>query len=111
MNGDVRGRIIEYIGLKGYSVYAFSHQIGITPSVIQSMIDKGTQPSVKTILAVLNGYPSLSAEWLMRGVGEMEVDIDATIARKGEHDLRDYVAHLEEEVARLNRIIDALITR
>nr|WP_294475422.1 XRE family transcriptional regulator [uncultured Bacteroides sp.] len=60
--------LIDYLQL---SETKFSIEIGIRQSVINSMFNKGTEPSMKTAISILNTYTFVSAEWLMRGKGEM----------------------------------------
>lgn len=82
---SVRERIAEIIEIEKLNVNSFSNKIGVPQSSIQSMFDKETEPSSKTIIKMLSAFPFVSAEWLMRGEGPMlkqdmpgSVNIDAS---------------------------------
>ncbi len=55
------------------SILSIEKAIG-TRSTIQNAIDNNTNVGVKWITKILETYPELSAEWLMRGNGSMAYD-------------------------------------
>lgn len=71
MENTINQRIREFINSLGVNDNQFAKSIGITQSVIASMFSRNTEPSSKVIVSILNAYANLSAEWLMRGEGEM----------------------------------------
>lgn len=71
MENSINQRIREFIDSLGINDNQFAKSIGVTQSVIASMFSRNTEPSSKVIVSVLNAYANLSAEWLMRGEGEM----------------------------------------
>ena len=81
-NNTINGRIREIILSAGITDSAFAKRIGVTQSVIASMFQRGTEPSAKVLTSILLTYEDISAEWLLRGKGQMllsEVTPDPTI--------------------------------
>ena len=64
-------KILDYSGL---SERAFGMKCNIN---IQNVYEwrKGRHPNFEMLVAILNTFPELSAEWLMRGKGEMILTI------------------------------------
>ena len=70
-NNTNNGRIREIILSAGITDSAFAKRIGVTQSVIASMFQRGTEPSAKVLTSILLTYEDISAEWLLRGKGQM----------------------------------------
>ena len=70
-NNTINGRIRERILSVGITDSAFAKRIGVTQSVIASMFQRGTEPSAKVLTSILLTYEDISAEWLLRGKGQM----------------------------------------
>ena len=70
-NNTINGRIREIILSAGITDNAFAKRIGVTQSVIASMFQRGTEPSAKVLTSILLTYEDISAEWLLRGKGQM----------------------------------------
>ena len=70
-NSTINGRIRVLIQHINLTDNAFAKTIGVTQSVISSMFQRNTEPSSKLITAILNTFQDVSAEWLLRGTGEM----------------------------------------
>ena len=68
---SINGRIREIILSAGITDSAFAKRIGVTQSVIASMFQRGTEPSAKVLTSILLTYEDISAEWLLRGKGQM----------------------------------------
>ena len=84
-NNTINGRIREIILSAGITDSAFAKRIGVTQSVIASMFQRGTEPSAKVLTSILLTYEDISAEWLLRGKGQMllsEVTPDPNIEKK-----------------------------
>lgn len=71
MEASVNERIKILIDELGISVTQFAKTIGITQSVIATMFKRGTDPSSKMLVSIINAYDKLSAEWLLSGNGHM----------------------------------------
>ena len=70
-NNTINGRIREIILSAGITDSAFAKRMGVTQSVIASMFQRGTEPSAKVLTSILLTYEDISAEWLLRGKGQM----------------------------------------
>lgn len=68
---NVNERIREIISFYKLSDRQFCIKVGINPSVLGSMFQKGTEPSAKVIKLTLFAFTDISAEWLLRGEGNM----------------------------------------
>lgn len=64
-------RIKELIEAKGCSVTSFSKMIGIRQTTLNTYLKYDRYPAYETIHAILHTFPDVSAEWLMRGEGDM----------------------------------------
>lgn len=71
MEESICSRIREIINYYDISDRQFAIKIGVTQSVIGSMFQKQTEPSAKVLKLILSSDERISAEWLMRGNGEM----------------------------------------
>ena len=70
---DIVLRIKELIEKKGCTVNSFSKEIGISQVTLNNYVRLNRYPAYETLHAILHRYPDVSAEWLMRGEGEMYI--------------------------------------
>ena len=56
---------------KDVSVLKLSKEIGIPQTTLNSQVNGRSTMSVDTFEAIANHFPDISAEWLLRGEGEM----------------------------------------
>lgn len=68
---DFNQRLKDIINHEGISVRAFENSLGASPGVIQKAINLGTDIQAKWLLVIASVYSKYSAEWLLRGEGEM----------------------------------------
>lgn len=61
-------KIREYKGLTGK---ALSDEIGMKYSTMNNYLNGNQDPTVPFLIRILDKYPDVSAEWLMRGEGAM----------------------------------------
>lgn len=61
-------KIREYKGLTGK---ALSDEIGMKYSTMNNYLNGNQDPTVPFLMRILDKYPDVSAEWLMRGEGAM----------------------------------------
>lgn len=62
----------------GLNKAAFARRLGIDPRNINRILTGDHGVSMDFALAILHEFPDLSAEWLMRGVGDMYTDTSRT---------------------------------
>lgn len=98
--------ILKYYEL---SRFAFSKKIGVDPTSITSYMEKGAVPTFRTINSILENFPMISAEWLLRDSGDMLLDgttpvLPPTIsdARKSDPEDKFKIAELQTEVHKLS---------
>lgn len=60
--------LIDYLGL---SVRAFAIGLGMNQQTLDRQLKSTKGINVETIEAILRKYQDVSAEWLMRGTGDM----------------------------------------
>lgn len=100
---------------------AFAQAAGLNEVSFNDNLRKGTEPRYNTLLAILTAYPKVSAEWLMRGKGDMflpdEADVEAMerdeAATEGDglssditEQLRQEVRILRDQLAKKDAVID-----
>lgn len=98
MKDSILERLKSVIATKSNSPNDFSKKIGIAPTTFNNQLKSPRGISVDVILLTLSVFPEVSAEWLLRGKGEMllaenlptfdgdesekELDLHAELARK-----------------------------
>lgn len=71
MEDSVRQRIKEVLKYKNISMTAFANGDASLQLRLSRQLNKGVSISLDTILVILDRYPEVSAEWLLRGRGDM----------------------------------------
>lgn len=67
---DINQRIKEVLQKNDLSVTAFSKEVGIGQTTLNRQLNGDARVSVDTIKAFLHRFKNVSAEWLLRGVGD-----------------------------------------
>ena len=101
----------------GISENEFARRLGIAQSTLNGYTLGKRTPSYEFAKTLLNAFSDISAEWLMRGDGEMylsdipiDVDAEQVLELKAEITrLRATIAELRDENQRLNERTDKLI--
>lgn len=70
MKEPVRERINATLNENKLSVAAFSKEVGIGQTTLNRQLNGDARVSVDTIKAFLHRFKDVSAEWLLRGVGD-----------------------------------------
>lgn len=107
MDGTVFQRIKEYIDTNQISLNSLAKTLSMNQSTVLRQV-KGEQTlSSNLVEAFLTAYPDVSAEWLMRGIGNMSVckyaehfddSINISMVADSIHDYRDAAAHSKDSV-------------
>lgn len=71
MEEDVKSRIREVLKEYSASVTQIANQFNVNQKTLNNQINDTTTLSTSTILLILEAYPDVSAEWLLRGKGKM----------------------------------------
>lgn len=72
-------RVIDIIKLKAKSVREFADSVGIKQVTLNQQLNGDRKLSLDTVLSILNSFEDISAEWLLRGEGEMYKSDDKNI--------------------------------
>ena len=99
-------RITKLIESTGLNPTAFAAKIGVQQMTLWGQLNGKRKLSLETVLAILNAYPEVSAEWLMRGVGDMTKGNDAL--EKRIENLIDVISMQQETIRNLTEKVKQL---
>ena len=99
-------RISKLIESTGLNPASFAAKIGVQQMTLWGQLNGKRKLSLDSVLAILNSYPELSAEWLMRGTGEMKKGNDAQEKRLD--NLVDVISMQQETIRNLQEKIKQL---
>lgn len=109
---DVVNRFVGFREQLGMSLNAFCASIGMKQSTIFNQVNNFKSLSLETVLNTLSAYEELSAEWLLRGHGNMLLAQDEEPEEpKADNRLEaliDTITLLQETIKMKNATIDAL---
>lgn len=74
-------RIKEIIRSSSLSTRAFALKCGLKDNTFSNQLNGNRELSLNTIIAILHSNENISAEWLMRGKGEMIIGSEQTNAK------------------------------
>lgn len=79
---------------------------------MRRQIEEDTELTESTLSEILNRFPDLSAEWLLRGTGEMLLNAETRRQRDDNETITSTgIAELKDQLRRKDREIDALYER
>ena len=64
-------RLKKIVAVKAKSRIAFAKVVGVSSVAMDNYIGEKRRPSLDLIEKILQTYPDISAEWLLRGEGDM----------------------------------------
>lgn len=79
MEEELRKRLQYILSIKGYSINKLASGVTNLSVKLNNQINKSTTISAETIGLVLEKFPDISAEWLIRGEGDPHKDSEDTI--------------------------------
>lgn len=88
-------RIKEVIAYYKLTDRAFAIKCGIKQNTLSRQLNGVSEISVPTINAILDNYDDISAEWLLRGKGEMLISANQS---------------KDENTERISRLVDTIAT-
>lgn len=104
----VSDKIKQVLEEKRYSVRQFSQSVGMNATTIGRQLKGEQAMSLALIAGVLNLFPDLSAEWLLRGRGEMYLDAQGVMEEPDPNESLTWQAKYEELEKRYNQLLGAL---
>lgn len=116
MEEIVTQRVNEFREKEGLSIRAFALKIGMLQETLNKQLkEDGRGVSISTIVLILAAYPDLSAEWLLRGEGEMKRGDDWKVTQfipiqnnELVDAFKDHIATLKGENERLRKEMEAI---
>lgn len=106
-------RIQEFAENQSISIRELERKSGVTNGVFSKAIRYGNEISTDKVENLLQAYPSISAEWLLRGEGEMLLsstdsanDIHTKYLEKKVDDLEILIRELIHENGMLKKELD-----
>lgn len=106
MEKSVTERFKEIINAKASSITSFASEICISQSTLSSQFNSKSGIQIPVITATLKRYSDISAEWLLRGKGEMILseNLPPIVGDESENDLDTHAM-----LAQAKGEIDALV--
>lgn len=95
-------RIKTYLDYKGITVSAFERSVGMSNGSFGKSLKSGGSIGVDKVESILEKYPDLSAEWLLRGRGEMLCDAVPSLSDE-DHQLVQLITEFAEILNRKMR--------
>lgn len=77
MTDTVKDRILYIITHYNLSVKKFAEVLGMPQTTVNGYVTGTREPKMDFVIAIINRFENISAEWLMRGNGEMLKSIPA----------------------------------
>lgn len=71
METTINQRIRMIVDASGKAVNSYAAMIGVSQPTLKACVDGDNAPRFDTLQKILIANPMISAEWLMRGEGEM----------------------------------------
>lgn len=119
MKNDVLQRIKQMYEINASSEREFANRIGVNPKTLNQQFKGERSISLDSILAILSSFEDISAEWLLRGSGEMLKDTQSppsaansdtepkfsTTSAMYETLIKDRDEQIEELKAEVNKLI------
>lgn len=104
MKDSINSRIRELIFLEDLNVSSFSRKVGLSGnSIIHNIINnEDRKPSFQVIESILEAFPELRSDWLLRGTGAPYAKSSETVLRpKGDPGLLTEFQQLNEYMRQL----------
>lgn len=101
-------RIKEVIDMSGKTDASFAKKIGQQQMTLWRQLNGERKLSLETVTLILNTFPEVSAEWLLRGTGSMIIGDDKAAQDKRIEKLVDVIAMQQETIQNLQDKIKQL---
>ncbi len=101
-------RIKEVIAKSGKTDSGFAKQIGLQQVSLWRQLNGERKLSLETVMAVINSFPEIDCNWLLRGDGSMLIGEDKAAQDKRIEKLVDVIAMQQEVIQNLQDKIKQL---
>lgn len=109
--GDILDRVRSVMERSKLSCRAFALRCRLTPQTLDNQLRGIRTLSLETVRAILTTYPDVSAEWMMRGKGEINKEDAVETETRRVAMLVDTIATLQETINEKSRTIALLAAR
>lgn len=93
METTINQRIKMIVNESGKAVNSYAAMIGVSQPTLKACVDGNNAPRFDTLQKILIANPMISAEWLMRGEGEM---IKSDVSAKEKPASNEFVVYVDE---------------
>lgn len=105
-------RVKQLIDCKSKSVREFSSMINVKQVTLNQQITGSRSLSLDVVTAILNSFEDVSAEWLMRGKGEMFLSDETENSTSSDNISGDDIQRLRERIISLeseNKVLREIV--
>lgn len=107
MESGVKQRVIDLAENKAESICGFAKAINVAQTTLSEYLNNGKMPSFKVVNGILDAYPDVSAEWLLRGEGEMYKTTELPPVDVSSEESIEHSVEVARLVREKNELIDA----
>lgn len=107
MESGVKQRVIDLAENKAESICGFAKAINVAQTTLSEYLNNGKIPSFKVVNGILEAYPDVSAEWLLRGEGTMYKTTELPPVDVSSEESIEHSAEVARLVREKNELIDA----
>ena len=110
---DIKKRVLELLKYNRISVRAMAARIGMPQQNLNNQINRDIALSLKTLILIMSQFPNVSAEWLLRGKGNMFLDgssagdngenVEQSSPTAGVPSAETYIADLQRQIAEMRK--------
>lgn len=103
MEKTVKQRIQAILQKFGSNPTQLAKMYNLNQKTVHNQINENTQLSASIILLILKTYPAISAEWLLRGTGDMIVSENTEFVNKLSDETEGYstIRELQDRIVAL----------
>jgi len=95
----VSSRMGNAVAMLASNQKEFSERTGIDPTHLSYIVNRNGEPGLTTIQRVLSTFPTLSARWLILGVGNMQDDTETAASLRSQlQDKQRIISLLEDQI-------------
>lgn len=108
MELTINQRIMQVVEYSKLNKFQFAQRAGMSTTPLYMVENNDGLPNFTTISKILAAFPNISAEWLLRGEGEMILKAPAANLEAIVEELTFKNDALKEENKRLHNIVEQL---
>ena len=107
MKRGVKQRVMDLAEIKTESISGFAKAINVAQTTLSEYLNNGKVPSFKVVNGILEAFPDVSAEWLLRGEGSMYKTTELPPVDVSSEESIEHSVEVARLVREKNELIDA----